>query len=132
MANSRYHQPEMCPVCGSKSDVEILDDDGQKKFYSCDNPRCDHLTWMQYGFSGKPVISSLQSETGRGHYKALIHLGYPADRARAIVIKANIRNSVQRGYTWGRPPVKGKDRRQRKANQKENIADWKKYGGERK
>ena len=118
MANSRYHQPEMCPVCGSKNDVEILDDDGQKKFYTCDNPRCDNITWMQYGFSGKPVISSLESETGRGQYKALVNLGYPSDRARAIVIKASPRNATTRTYTFMPPPVKSKERKMRKSMRK--------------
>jgi hypothetical protein len=77
-------KPEHCPNCGKEGD--IIDDDGQTKYYSCE--RCN-LTWRQNGVRGNPILSSIDSDNPQKHYNALIKAGWSSQRAENAVRKAN-------------------------------------------
>lgn len=93
-------KPETCPCCGKKETVDLIDDDGKKKYYGCD--RC-HITWMQNGFAGNPVLSSLQGGS-RNLYKSFIRAGYNESRARAMVYDRMHYGKIvsHKGESWQR------------------------------
>lgn len=93
-------KPETCPCCGKKEPVSMVDADGKKKFYGCD--RC-HITWMQNGVSGKPVLYSLQGGS-RNLYKSFINAGCSESRARTLVYdRMNYAKIVRHGEeSWQR------------------------------
>jgi uncharacterized protein YlbG (UPF0298 family) len=93
-------KPETCPCCGQRDPVDIIDDDGRKKFYRCD--RCN-ITWMQNGFSGKPVLSSLQGGS-RNLYKSFRNAGCDESRARTLVYERTNYGKIvhHKGESWQR------------------------------
>ena len=78
-------QPEHCPNCGKMG--EIIDEDGSNKYYIC--RRCN-MSWRQRGFSGDPILSSIDSDNAGKHYRALINAGWSRQRAEIAVRKANV------------------------------------------
>jgi hypothetical protein len=94
------NHPGSCPHCGPKHKdlVEIVDDDGNKKYYSCE--KC-HMTWMQYGFSGKPLVNSFAGGN-KVLYKAFINTGYTEAKARNLVFAYDKQAKIVKidGESW--------------------------------